>query len=155
MPKSPDFDVEAAHQYFAAHCYNRTWDLMEKKDRSPEDDRLMVALNQASLYHWSERSDNSDLNRSIGYWQASRVQALLENAEEARRYAEVCLMYSEDLEPFYRGYAYEALARAAKIDGDQEKFREYLRLAKAQAGAVESEDERGMLEADLNGLDEG
>jgi hypothetical protein len=59
----------------------------------------MVALNQASLFHWSQRADNSDKHRSIGYWQASRIQALLGNSEEARRYGEICLSYSRELEP--------------------------------------------------------
>ena len=51
MAKAPEFDLEAAHRYFAAHCFNTAWDLIEKKNRTPEDDRMMVALNQASLFH--------------------------------------------------------------------------------------------------------
>lgn len=53
--KCPAFDAEAAHKYFAAHCFNRAWDLMEKKERTAEDDRLMFALNQASIYRWLQR----------------------------------------------------------------------------------------------------
>jgi hypothetical protein len=55
MPKQPDFDVKAAHRYFSAHCFNAAWELIEKKDRTPEEDRQMVSLNQASLYHWRGR----------------------------------------------------------------------------------------------------
>jgi hypothetical protein len=63
MAKAPEFDLEAAHKYFAAHCFSRAWDLIDKKDRTPEDDRMMVALNQASLFHWSHRPDNDDKRR--------------------------------------------------------------------------------------------
>ncbi len=57
--KDPSFDIQAAHKYFAAHCFNSAWDLIEKKDRTSEDDRLMVALNQASIFHWLQRPDCS------------------------------------------------------------------------------------------------
>jgi len=152
MAKAPDFDVVAAHKYFAASCFNRAWDLMEKNDRSPEDDRMMIALNQASLFHWSQRPDNSDKHRSIGYWQASRIQALLGNAVEARRYGEVCLSYSGDLDPFYVGYAFEALARAARLAGDEAKAAEYLAVAREKVKAVSRKEDRDLLEADLRSL---
>jgi len=147
--QSPQFDLEAAHTYFAAHCFNQAWDLIEKKDRSPEQDLLMVALNQASIYHWSQRPDCTDQQRSVGYWQAARIQASLGNAAEARRYAEICLSYSHRLEPFYLGYAYEALARAAKLAGNEPEFREYLAAAAEKAKEISAKEERDLLESDL------
>jgi hypothetical protein len=152
MAKAPEFDLEAAHKYFAAHCFNRAWDLIEKKDHTPEDDRMMIALNQASLFHWSQRPDNDDRRRSVGYWQASRIQALLGNAAEARRHAGVCLSYSHELEPFYLGYAYEALARSAKLGGNAAESVEFLAAAAEQAGLVSRKEDRALLEADLDSL---
>jgi hypothetical protein len=151
--KSPKFNLKAAHKYFSAHCFNRAWDLIEKEGRLPEEDRLMVALNQASLYHWSQRPDCTDRNRSIGYWQASRIQAILGNAVEARRYAEICLSFSHELEPFYLGYAYEALARAAGVAGNRAECAEYLAAAVASAKSVSSKEDRELLESDLAGLE--
>lgn len=152
MAKAPDFDLEAAHKYFAAHCFNRAWDLIEKTDRTPEDDRAMVSLNQASLFHWSQRPDNDDKRRSVGYWQASRIQALLGNAAEARRYADVCLSYSHKLEPFYLGYAFEALARAARLAGNTDECKQFLASAGAQASGVSRKEDKALLEADINSL---
>ena len=152
MAKAPEFDVQAAHKYFAAHCFNSAWDLIEKQGRTAEEDRMMVALNQASIFHWSQRPENDDKNRSIGYWQASRIQSLLGNAAEGSRHAEVCLTYSRDLEPFYLGYAYEALARAAKVAGDAEECSRYLAAAEEQARAVTRQEDRALLEADLVSL---
>ncbi len=150
MPDTPpNFDLPAAHRYFAAQCFNRAWDLMEKTGRSPEENRLMVALNQASLYHWQQRADCDSRRLSVGFWQASRIQALLGNAAEARRHAEVCREYSQDLEPFYLGYAFEALARAALLAGDASSARDLAGRARGLAGRVESVDERGLLLKDL------
>jgi hypothetical protein len=149
---TPDFDLAAAHTYFAAHCFNRAWDLIEKPDRSPADDRLMVALNQASLYHWLNRPDCTDRHLSVGHWQASRIQALLGNGIEARRQAEICLGFSGDLAPFFLGYAHEALAQAALLLGDKAGARAHLATAEDQAALVESADDRALLDGDLAAL---
>ncbi len=152
MNDAPAFDVAAAHKHFAAHCFNSAWDLIDKSNRTPEEDRLMVALNQASLYHWMNRADCTNENLSIGYWQASRIQSLLGNAAEATRQAEVCLGYSGSLEPFYLGYAYEALARAAALAGNTNEGSEYKSRSEAQAALVQNASNRAALLSDLEGL---
>jgi len=152
MPKKPSFDLAEAHRFFAADCFNRAWDLIEKQDRTPAEDRRMVALNQASLFHWMERPDVTDRNMSIGYWQASRIQALIGEAAEARRYAEICLGYSQDLEPFYLGYAHEALARASLVAGDATGARRSLAEAEQLASKVGRKDDRNLLRSDLEAL---
>jgi hypothetical protein len=150
--KGPAFDVEAANRYFAAHCFNRAWDLIEKQVRTPEDDRLMVALNQASVYHWLQRSDCGNKQLSIGFWQASRIQSVLGNAVEARRQAEVCLSYSSELEPFYLAYAHEALARAARIAGDLKLAHFHRAEATKLAGDITKKDDRDLLLKDLESI---
>jgi hypothetical protein len=150
MDTPPSFDSEAAHRYFSAKCFNNAWDLIEKTDRSPEEDRLMVTLNQASLYHWLQRPDCSPKNLSVGYWQASRIQALLGNVTEARRCAEICQEYSETLAPFYRAYALEAFARAEALNGNRLHADEYLNQARELAEQVEDKEERDLLLNDLN-----
>jgi len=153
MTASPKFDTAAAHVYFSAHCFNSAWDLIDKAQRTPEENRMMVALNQASIYHWASRPDCTNENLSVGYWQASRIQALLGNAAEAARHAEMCLELSEGLEPFYVGYAYEALARAAALGGDRERATGFASLARRQADLVEEEEHRTLLVRDLATLD--
>jgi hypothetical protein len=148
----PTFDVAAAHKYFATHCFNSAWDLIEKKDRTPEDDRKMVALNQASLYHWQQRDDCDDQRLSVGYWQASRIQAILGNAQEAVRHGEVCLGYSAALSPFFLGYAHEALARAHNVARGTRAAREYLDAALALAAKIAKKEDRKLLLADLDAL---
>lgn len=82
----------------------------------------------------------------------SRIQALLGYAAEATRHAEVCLSYSGALEPFYVGYAYEALARAASVAGLWQKAAEYCSLARAQARLVLNAEHRALLVKDVEGL---
>lgn len=152
MPSAPEFDLAVAHKFFSADCFNRAWDLMDKQVRSAEEDRMMVLLNQASLFHWSQRPDNDNKSQSIGYWQASRIQSLLGNAAEATRYASICLEYSRELEPFYLGYAYEALTRAARLAGDTAQFEKFKSEALNQVQLVSSQEDRDALIKDISGI---
>jgi hypothetical protein len=152
MASSPNFDLAAAHQYFAADCFNKAWDLLDKLERSAEEDRLMVLLNQASIWHWLNRPDCRADNLSVGYWQASRIQAVLGRADEARRQAEICLSNSHELPPFYLGYAHVAFARAEFIAGHPDQGRKRLETALELAARVEDEEERRLFQNDLEAL---
>ena len=149
MVKPAETDIAAAHKFFAADCFNKAWDLIEKPDRSPQDDRLMVALNQASIYHWLQRDDCTQQHLSVGYWQASRIQAMLANSAEAVRLGEVCLSYSRGLKPFYLGYAHEALARAYKLAANEREAGQHLKAAQDLAAQVGDNGERQYLVSDL------
>lgn len=149
MANKPEFDPAAAHKYFSAECFNRAWDLIEKPDRTPDEDEAMIRLNQASLYHWSQREDCTGRNLSIGYWQTARIYALLGQADNARRYGELCLRYSQDEGAFLLGYAYEALARAESVAGESEKAAKYLQNARRCLPQIADSEDREQLEEDL------
>ena len=149
MPTNPDYDEALAHKYFSVQCFNQAWDLIDKADRTPAEDRLMEALSQASIYHWLQRSDCSNQSLSVGYWQASRIQALLGHAPEALRHAQACLAYSHELAPFYLGYAHEALARAYALAGNPTAAAEHIRAAVEFANLVQDESDGAALLADL------
>jgi hypothetical protein len=149
MASEAHFDLVAAHKHFSAWCFNSAWELIEKPDRSEWEVRWMEALSHASIFHWISRPDCTDKNLSVGYWQASRIQALIGNAQEAVRHARTCLGYSTNLEPFYIGYAYEALARAASLMNDAANLADYLDRAESFAEQVQDEQDRQLLVADL------
>ena len=153
MAKTPGFDLEEAHRYFAAYCFNAAWDLIDNTDRTAVDDQMMVALSQASIFRWSRRPDCGDQRMSVGYWQASRVQSLIGNAAEAARLGEICLSYSGSLPPFFVAYAHEALARAHSQMGQHEKAARHLAAALQQLPLVKDQANRDQLEADLRELD--
>ena len=144
-------EMKAAHRYFAVQCFNQAWGLMENPNRTSDEDEEMVRLSLASHWHWSQREGYNATNRSIAHWQTSRIFALLGRVESARRYGELCLDASQDdsVGPFYRGYAYEALARAAALAGDQTALATYLDRAQEAAQMVADAHERQQLLDDL------
>ncbi len=150
----PDFDVATAHAYFAAHCFNRAWKGIDAKQRTEEEAESMLGAAHASLWHWLQRPECTNQNRSIGYWQLSRVYALLGDAQLSMQFAKRCLDVSLEpsLPPLFVGYAYEALARAAKLQGDAVAVARWSQLGKQHCDRVESEESRQLLEADLSTL---
>lgn len=146
------FDITQAHKHFSAACFNQTWALMEKPTRTDAENEQMVLCALASLWHWTQRSDVTPQNLSVGHWQVSRAQALAGHGETAMQHARKSLEYSEDLEPFYVGYAHEAMARAATVLRDRSKFQAHLQEARACALNVSDADERDALNKDLKAL---
>jgi hypothetical protein len=151
MTTDPGIDLEKAHRYFSAECFNRAWDLIDLSARTPEQERTMLELGLASLWHWSQRPDRTPTNLSVGYWQVSRIYTLLGQAQEAHRYGELCLEIAQgnDLAPFYRAYACEALARAEATAHDRPKRDAWLQQARDLSNKITDAGERKQLLADL------
>lgn len=142
-------DQPAAHRYFSTACFNAVWNLIDKAERTPDEDEGMIFLAHASAWHWTQREDCSPRNLSISYWQLSRVYAIIGQGERAEHYGQRCLAISREEEPFYLGYAHEALARAAAIQNNSGKMNEHLRQARDFAEAVSDIEEKKVLLADL------
>jgi len=79
------------------------------------------------------------------------VFALLQQADNARHYGELCLEVSqkEGVLPFYLGYAYEALARAELVAGNRDKMADLLVQAQQTATLISDAEEKKMLLKDL------
>jgi hypothetical protein len=152
MADTPDFDVAAAHKHFSVECFNKAWELMDKVERTDNDNEEMIRLSLASHWHWTQREDCNETNLSIGYWQTSRVYAMLAQGDNARSYAERCLAVSqgEGILPVYLGYAYEALARAESVAGDRGKMEKYLGEARRVAETMPNPEAKQRLLDDLN-----
>jgi len=156
MSDKPAVDLQACHKRLAVDCFNRTWDLIDQERRSPEEDERMLQLAMASAWHWAQRDDCTAKNLSVGYWQISRVHALLGRADEARRYGMLSLEQAkrETDDPFTLGYAYEALARAESVAGDHDAMSSYLDQARKAGDSIADGDARAMLLDDLSTVEE-
>jgi hypothetical protein len=151
MPAPPDFDLAGAHRFFSAHCFNGAWSILDQRERSPADEQRLLALGYASFWHWTQRPDCTDANLSVAHWLLSRVHVVLGDPRLGRHHAEWSLRVSErpGVGPFYRGYACEAVARAASLAGDGLAAAEALDRARALARQVTDPGERALLLQDL------
>ncbi|MBM3123946.1 MAG: hypothetical protein FJZ87_02610 [Chloroflexi bacterium] len=153
MPTQPDFDPQTVHRYFAAECFNKAWEYIDNHNRSAEEDLAMLQTAMTSLWHWTQRADATPANLSVGFWQVSRVFALLGQADNARRFAEASLRLAQGEGPFYIGFAYEALARAEMVAGNRAKMNEYLSKARECADQVEDLEDKEVLVVDIGTIE--
>lgn len=149
-------DVAAApatidERKLGATYFNKTWDYIDKVDRTPEETEAMLHAAHASFFHWSQYPEVTGQNFNIGYWQLSRVYALANKAEMAQYFGERCkaTAYEHDLAPFYKAYAWEALARAAKVRGDAGECARCIAEADKLLPEITDKDSCGLIEPDL------
>jgi DNA-binding transcriptional MerR regulator len=139
------------HRQLGADYFNKTWTLMEKPDRTREDDDEMLHCTHASAYHWLQVG--TPANRSRSEWQCSRVYTILSRVEPALHHARRCLEIVEanpsEMEDWDLPTAYEAMARAHMIAGEVEATRRYAELGQAAMAKIADEDDRAVLEADF------
>ena len=143
-------DLAQWQRKLAPMAFNRAWELLDRTELSPDEEDEMLSAAFAQRYLWYEIGDSR--NRSIADWQISRVAAVLGHADLARRFGFRSLEVAQahNLGPFLEGFAHEAIARAAAVVDDVETFTEHLNEAKALVGAIDDDDERSTLEADLD-----
>lgn len=141
------------HRKYAAECFNATWDLLDKPDRTPDEDDLMLHMAHTSMYHWLQVGEPVNFVR--GEWQLSRVHAVLGRAERAIHHAERCLHICEEngIGDFDLAFAYEALARAHAIAGNTHEAAEYMVQARDSTEDIEEDEDRDAVLEDLATID--
>jgi DNA-binding transcriptional MerR regulator len=146
---APAADPDAQHRHWAKSLFNDAWRLMEKEDRTPDEDALMIHEAHASAYHWTRVGTPANLARS--HWQCSRVYCVLGRAEPALYHAHwvLDLCRRHGIGDWDLGFAYEALARAHAVAGDREQARSWLEQARLQAEEIAEDDDRDLLLSDL------
>lgn len=137
------------HEKFAEALFNLTWDLLDKAERTAEEDDKMVHAAHASRFHWGEVGTPLEFER--GEWQISRVYAVLNRPQAAIYHAQRCLTICQDnnIGDFDIAFAYEALARAYAVAGEPAKSHEYVKLAEQAAEQIEDKDNKDYFLSEL------
>jgi DNA-binding transcriptional MerR regulator len=152
--RSEALDAET-HKRLGIDLFNKTWTLMEKEGRTPEEDDEMLHCTHASAYHWLHVGTAA--NRARSEWQCSRVNAILGRPEAALAHAHRCLELVESepdvMEEFDLPAAYEALARAHLVAGDVNEARRYRKRGVAETAKIADEEDRRIMETDFATID--
>ncbi len=128
------------HRKTARECFNKTWDYLDKKNREPRDEQLMLDLAHASRYHWSFVGNAR--NFAIADWQVSRVYVALNQPHLALHFARTALetCQKNDLSDILVS-GYEGMARAYAIAKDYQSARDYVNKAREQLHSMIADDE--------------
>lgn len=142
------------HEKLAKGCFNKTWELLDKSDRTPEEDNEMIHTVHASRYHWGVLVANKQgtaLNLQRGEWQVARVYTVLKREEPALYHANLCLKITQEnkIGDFDLAFAHEAVARASALAGNKEDYETHLKLAKEAGEKIKDKGDREYFFEDL------
>ena len=137
------------HRKFAVSLFNLTWSLLDKKDRTVEENDKMVHAAHASRYHWGEIGTSLEFER--GEWQISRVYSVLGRSEPALFHAKRCLdiCKKNNIGDFDIAFAYEAMARAHSAAGDKAESEKYLQLANQASENIKKKEDKDYFLSEL------
>ena len=114
----------------AVNAFNKVWSLIDKEDRTKEDNEQMIHLAILSKTLWLQ-AGGTNLNIARGDWMISHVYSILGKGKKALLAAENCLgvTLSNNIDDFDLVLAYEAMAYAYKILDDKTKHHIHLTIA--------------------------
>jgi hypothetical protein len=123
------YTEQECHKKFAIELFNFVWTLLDKEERTKEDEDAMVHAAHASRYHWGQIGTPLEFER--GEWQISRVYSVLGRPQPALYHAQRCLELctENNIGDFDIAFAYEAVARANAAAGEQTEYQKYAKLA--------------------------
>jgi hypothetical protein len=155
MDENKTYTEAEAHRHFAIQFNGMTWDLLDKADRTSEEDERMLYSAFASCRHWLEAG--TGMHHQRGEWMIARVYSVLGLGEAAVRHANRCLdltgQHAGEMADFDWAFAYEAVARANAVIGNRDKALEYIALAEEAGQAIVDQESKEIFFGGFNGGD--
>lgn len=118
-----------SYEKLAIRCFNKTWEYIDKQDRTPEENLEMIHCAHTSRYLWGLVGTPLQFQR--GEWLISKVYYLVGSGERALVHAKAChdICVQNNIGDFDITFAFESLANAYKLLGDQAKCDQYRKAA--------------------------
>lgn len=149
MTEEKKYTEQEWHKRAAITLFNLVWSLLDKKDRTKQENDKMVHAVHASRFHWGEIGTPVEFER--GEWQISRVYSVLNRPQSALYHAERCLEICKEhnIGDFDIAFAYEAMARAHAVAGDKSDCEKYIKLAKEAGEQIKKKEDKDLFFNDL------
>jgi hypothetical protein len=146
-------DLAGAHKRFAVDCYNAAWELLERADRTPEEDRRMLSAAFASRHHWDALGRPEQT--CVGDWMVANVASRLGFAGVALTYARAAVDAAEANDGFadyVLASCYEGMARAFACAGDDAERDRFVEACKGALARIAEDDDRAVIEDQLRSV---
>lgn len=131
------------HKKLGITYFNKTWDYIDKTDRTKDEDLEMLHYASASRLHW-QLSGAPTLNLVRGDWQVAKVHVILGLKDSAMAFAKSC--YDKTIEnsfgDFDLVFAHEIMAHAYRINNDLDNMEKHIKLGYEAVDQVEKEGDK-------------
>lgn len=141
------------HRKLAVGYFNAAWELIDKRDRTSEDDLTMLATAAASRRHWIE-AGGTDENLAISDWQIAYAASQAGFGDVATAFAKSAYdrARAAGLPTWLQASTAEGMARAAATRGDEQTYEKYAAECRELLERVDDEDDRQVVEAQLSAI---
>ncbi len=142
----------AWHREVAVGQFNAAWDLIDKADRTVEDDAAMVLAAATSRWHWGQVGGTEQI--ATGDWQVAHVACLLGLGELAALFAarNLAAADAEGWDGWRLASAHEGMARACATRGDAEGRSLHVEAARSALEREPDPEERVVVDEQLASL---
>ena len=142
-------EEEKIHRKMAIDFFNYTWTLLDKEKRTIAEDDEMIHAAHASRFHWGKVGTPTHFER--GEWQISRVYSVLSHPQPALYHAQRCLTICQEnkIEGFDIAFAYEAVARAYALAGNEDEKKKFYKLAQTAGEQIKEADDKDYFLSEL------
>jgi hypothetical protein len=139
---------------FGIALFNQAWELIDKPDRSADDDIEMLLRAMTSRWHWQQVGGPEQI--ATGDWQVAHVASLLGFGEVAKAFAERNLAATIELgaDGWRLASAHEGMARACAAIGDRDGRDRHLAVAREALERETDADERKVIEDQIASIPE-
>lgn len=139
--------TDEVHREIGVNRFNATWDLIDKKDRSPDDDVELLLSAMTSRWHWGQIGGPEEI--ATGDWQVAHAASLVGLVDLALLFARrnLAVAESQRWDGWRLASAHEGMARAHAIAGDRAGRARHLAAAE-DALATEPDAEESQIIAD-------
>ena len=143
---------DALHRALGAQLFNKAWDLIERADRSADDDIELLLSAMTSRWHWTQVGGPEEV--ATGDWQIAHVASLLGFGDLATVFAERNLAAAEGMN--WSGWrlasAHEGMARASAARGEADRRRRHLEAARQALESEPDPGERAVIAAQIDSV---
>lgn len=141
--------LEEFHKKMAVETNNSIWPVLDSEN--PTAVQLEEALHSAytSRYHWGKIG--TAVNAQRAEYMISRVYCAMNRGEPALFHAKRCLEITKenDIGDFDLAFAYEVMARAHAVSGDEKECKKYYERAQTATEQVKNPEDRKICEGEL------
>jgi hypothetical protein len=153
MSEDKKYSLDEAHNYFAIEYNNRLWDLLDKKNRTEEEDNQIINYAHTSLVHWSENPKGTIVNIQRGEYMIANVYCYIGIKEQSLYYAKRCLKITEEnkenMKDFDIAYAHLIMARALALSENKEEATKYYQMAVYSGNLIQNMEDKKFFDGDL------
>lgn len=155
MTETDTYTEKETHRHFAVKFHGQTWELLDKPQRSREEEERMIHAAHASCHHWL--TAGTGVNHQRAQWLLARVYSVAGVGERALAHARRCMELTEEhraaMKDFDLGFAHECVARAHAVAGNQEEALDNLKRARVAGREIGDREDIEIFEETLKAGD--